>query len=469
VKFYFLGICGTAMASLALLLKEKGHEVWGSDQNIYPPMSDLLRENQIEIWEGYSEIHLKKSFDLVIIGNALSRGNVEIEKILNERHPYISLPELIKKEFIHQSKSIVFTGTHGKTTTTALMSWILESAGLSPSFLIGGISKNFNSSAKIGTGQYFVIEGDEYDCAFFDKRPKFIHYNPQYLIINNIEFDHSDIYNSVEEIKDEFRKLISTIQSNGYIIANGDDENVRDVLKTQFSQLIFFGNSKNNDWYFDDVEIGNRGTNFNLYHQSKKMENFFVPLIGRHQTYNTTAVIISAIIMGIPIRDIQKGLNSFLNVTRRLELLGKWNEALVYDDFAHHPTSIRETLDSLHKVHPNKSIIAIFEPRTNTTIKNIFQRELVDALKIADNVFITPIYRKEKIPEKERLSLTRLKSDLESKKTSVELLNKYSDLIPILSRELSEKYICILLTNGNLGGEYNKIRSRFNKNLNPKT
>lgn len=449
------------MASLAVLLKQKGHKVWGTDQNIYPPMNHLLAQNHITVYEGYNSNHLKKQFDVAVIGNALSRGNPEIEEILNKRLSYASLPEIIRKEFLQKQKSVVITGTHGKTTVTGMLSWVLDYAGLSPSFLVGGIMNNFNYSAKLGRGDYFVIEGDEYDSAYFDKRPKFLHYFPHILVINNIEFDHSDIYSDINQIKDGFKKLIRLIPENGLIIANGDDPNVRDVVSEIYSSIQYFGKSKKNDWYFIPASMGTVNSEFIVYRNSKKFYRYKIPLEGEYQMYNALAMIAVATHIGLNPQQIQGGLQTFKNVKRRLEFWGQLNGAIFYNDFAHHPTAIRATLNAIKDKHSDKKVLAIFEPRTNTTIKNIFQKELGEALSLADYIVILPLHRAEKIPEKNRLSLEKMNSDLERKGKKVSILKSYDEIIPRILKILDSSQVAILMTNGNLGGQYEKLKNLF--------
>jgi UDP-N-acetylmuramate: L-alanyl-gamma-D-glutamyl-meso-diaminopimelate ligase len=464
VKYYFLGICGTAMASLAILLKQKGHEVWGTDQNIYPPMSNLLRENQIEVWEGYDKKHLEKPFDITVIGNALTRGNPEIETLLNNRHRFASLPEIIRYEFALPKESIVITGTHGKTTTTALMSWMLEANNLSPTFLIGGVAQNFQTSARIGNGKYFVIEGDEYDCAFFDKRPKFIHYLPNYLIINNIEFDHADIYQDINQIKDGFHKLIRTLPENGLIIANGDDPNVRDVLREVYTPVTYFGKNSENDWHFGKTEGALNSNSFKVLFHSAEPVDFHLPYQGEHQIYNALSVIVLAKHLGISHDQIQQAFDSFQGVKRRLELWGELYGGLIYDDFAHHPTAIEKTLQALRRNHPDKKILAIFEPRTNTSVRNIFQRELIQALAVADISIILPLYRIDRISPENRLSISQVEEKLKQKGRDIYILTDYQKLRSLLAKILNKNVIGCILTNGNLGGEYEKLYDEILKN-----
>lgn len=457
MRYYFLGICGTAMASLAVLLKQKGHRVWGSDENVYPPMSDFLRQHNIPVREGYRLRNLDIPFDKVIIGNALSRGNPEIEAILNRRLPFVSMGETIHDQFIRHKKSIVISGTHGKTTTTALLSWLLHDANLSPTFLIGGFSKNFNASVGLGNSEYFVIEGDEYDTAFFDKRPKFLHYFPHYLVINNIEFDHSDIYQNLKQIQDEFRKLIRLIPGNGLIVANGDHPNVREVLSPVYSRVQRFGKNPDNDWSFENVETSETGMKFSVRHQEKIFGNFSIPLFGEFQIYNSLAAILIGHEIGLTNDQIQHGLSSFLNVKRRLDFWGYFNGAPFYDDFAHHYTAIAETLTAIRIKHPRRRLIAVFEPRTNTTVRNIFQTELAQALAKAEITLLAPLYRPERIPVKEQLSIEKLQKDLRDSGGKIHVAEDYQQIPVILRKIVKPDDVVVLMTNGSLGGFYSRL------------
>ncbi|MFZ0391450.1 MAG: UDP-N-acetylmuramate:L-alanyl-gamma-D-glutamyl-meso-diaminopimelate ligase [Calditrichia bacterium] len=458
MNFYFLGICGTAMASLAILLKQKGHNVWGSDQNIYPPMSDFLKQHQIPVAEGYDISHLDRPFDTAIIGNALSRGNPEVEALLSRRLPFVSLPEMIRREFASQKQSIVITGTHGKTTTTALMSWLLENAGLDPTFLIGGISRNFETSARIGNGDYFVVEGDEYDSAFFDKRPKFLHYFPRYLIINNIEFDHADIYRNLDEIKDSFRKLLRLVPQDGLIAANGDDLAVREVLTEARTPVAYYGARAENDWFFRQKEVSAEGTRFTLHRNGKVWNEFMLPLFGEYQLYNAAAVIAVAHELGISPEKTGEGLRSFLNVKRRLEPWGTLNGAPFFDDFAHHPTAIRKTLQALQDRFPARRRVALFEARTNTTVTNIFQSELGEALAHAQIVIMPPIHRAGNIPPENRLDPEHLQRELHQKGCRVVLLPDYESIPDVLRQTVEAEDVVVLMSNGSLGGHYESLR-----------
>lgn len=463
MRYYFLGIAGTAMASVAVLLKQKGHEVWGTDSGIYPPMSDFLAEHNIPVWQGYDVAHLETPFDMVVIGNAMSRGNAEVEAVLSRRLPMISMPELIRNEFARPLKSVVITGTHGKTTTTTLMSWLLQVAEKSPTFLIGGIAKNFDSSVQVGSGEYFVIEGDEYDSAFFDKRPKFVHYFPHYLTINNIEFDHADIYPDLETIQREFKKMIRIVPEDGLIVANADSPAVHEVLSPMYSRLQLFGKSRDNHWSYDIIAQTDQFSEFNLYEkrQLATATPLKFPFPGEFQVQNATAVAAIARDMGISWDVIRKGFETFEGVKRRMEYWGKLHNADVYDDFAHHPTAIQVTLEAFRRKFPNRRLIALFEPRTNTTVRNFFQDELATAFKPADIVLFTPLHRIEKIPENQRLSLEKLVADLARENTESVLLTGHAQIPEKLAEILRDGDLLVLLTNGSLGGEYQKLRDRI--------
>ncbi|NOX36066.1 MAG: UDP-N-acetylmuramate:L-alanyl-gamma-D-glutamyl-meso-diaminopimelate ligase [Calditrichaeota bacterium] len=458
MRFYFLGIAGTAMASLAAMLKQKGHDVWGTDQGIYPPMSDFLQQQHIPVWQGYDVAHLDTPFDVAVIGNALTRGNPEVEEILNRRLPIACMPRLIREHIIQNRKSIVITGTHGKTTTSALMTWILDVAGKDPGFLVGGIPHNFGYSARYRDSEFVVLEGDEYDSAFFDKRPKFLHYFPFYLIINNIEFDHADIYRDVVEIQDNFRKLLRIMPSRGLVVANGDSENVRAVLDPIYSRLQTFGQSDQNDWYFRILSADENGSHFQVYYRKQVWGEFTIHLPGEFQIRNALACIAMAAEVGIPRDAIGKALETFRGVKRRMDVWGNFHNALVIDDFAHHPTAIRETLEALRRKYHPRRLVALFEPRTNTTVRNIFQTELAEALSHADAVLVAPLHRPERFPPEERLSLSQLQNDLTQLGKTTIIIEDYQHILPVLEDTLRSGDLLVILTNGNLGGVYSRLK-----------
>src|SRR5881296_2532996 len=355
-KIYLIGICGTAMASLAGMLREKGYSVTGSDSDVYPPMSDFLARIRIPVFKGFNAENIEKTKpDLVVIGNALSRGNVEIEYVLDSGLRYASMAETVKELFIRGKQSIVVAGTHGKTTTTAMLAWILEVAGRRPSFLVGGIAENFGSSFQVRDGPDFVIEGDEYDTAFFDKGPKFLHYLPRIVLLKNIEFDHADIYADLEALKVSFRRLINIVPRSGLIIAGVDSPVVRELVPNAFSRVAAAG-IELGDWRAADIRPMGEGMAFELVHGEDAVGGFSIPLLGRFNVDNALGVIIAAKELGIDNATIQRGLTTFKSVKRRLELRGELDRIRVYDDFAHHPTAVSETLRAVRQRYPHDRI-----------------------------------------------------------------------------------------------------------------
>jgi UDP-N-acetylmuramate: L-alanyl-gamma-D-glutamyl-meso-diaminopimelate ligase len=402
-KFHFLGICGTAMASVAAALKERGFKVTGSDENAYPPMSTFLQEKGISLKEGYRAENIPADADVVVIGNAMKRGNPEVEAVLNRKLLYLSLPEVLKNYFLRGRHNLVVTGTHGKTTTTALLTWIMEKAGLKPGYVIGGLPKNLGQGARLNDSKYFVIEGDEYDSAFFDKRSKFIHYLPELLIINNIEFDHADIFNNLDEIKLSFRRLLNIVPRNGMVLVNGDDANCVEVAKDCLAQMIEVGFSKNCAQRIRDVACSAEGSRFKLGD-----ETFEIPLVGEFNVHNAAMAALAARFYDVPKAKIDSAFKSFSGIARRQEVRGEARGVKVIDDFGHHPTAIASTLEALRHRYRGNRLWAVFEPRSNTTRRAVFQQQLPDALKLADGVFIAQVAKLEQIPEEERLNPERV-------------------------------------------------------------
>ncbi|PYL67068.1 MAG: UDP-N-acetylmuramate:L-alanyl-gamma-D-glutamyl-meso-diaminopimelate ligase [Verrucomicrobia bacterium] len=402
-KFHFLGICGTAMASVAVALKERGFKVTGSDENVYPPMSTFLQEKSISLKEGYRAENIPADADVVVIGNAMTRGNPEVEAVLNRKLLYLSLPEVLKNYFLRGRHNLVVTGTHGKTTTTALLTWIMEKAGRKPGYVIGGLPKNLGQGARLNESKYFVIEGDEYDSAFFDKRSKFIHYLPELLIINNIEFDHADIFKDLDEIKLSFRRLLNIVPRNGMVLVNGDDANCVEVAKDCLAQMIEVGFSKNCAQRIRDVAFSDEGSRFKLGDEA-----FEIPLVGEFNVHNAAMAAVAARFYDIPKAKIDSAFKSFDGIARRQEVRGEARGVKVIDDFGHHPTAIAQTLEALRHRFRGNRFWAVFEPRSNTTRRAVFQQQLPDALKLADGVFISQVAKLEQIPEEERLDAERV-------------------------------------------------------------
>src|SRR6202023_3878107 len=397
-KFHFIGICGTAMGSVAAALQERGFKVSGSDESVYPPMSTFLEEHGIKLHQGYRAENIPADADVVVVGNAMKRGNPEVEAVLNRKLFYLSLPEVLKNYFLRGKHNLVVTGTHGKTTTTSLLTLIMEKAGRKPAYLIGGIPKNFGQGARLNDSKYFVIEGDEYDSAFFDKRSKFVHYLPELVIVNNIEFDHADIFNNLDEIKLSFRRLLNGVPQNGMVLLNGDDHNCVEVARNCLAQMIEVGFSENCAQRIRDALYSSDGSRFKLGDDS-----FEISLSGEFNVRNAAMAATAARFYDVPSAKIRAALKSFSGIARRQEVRGEARGVKVIDDFGHHPTAIGQTLHALRQRYPGHRIWAIFEPRSNTTRRAVFQQQLPDALKVADGVFIAQVAKLEQIPQEERL------------------------------------------------------------------
>ena len=454
-KFHFVGICGTAMGSVAAALRERGFVVTGSDENVYPPMSTFLESKGIALYSGYRPENIPDDADVIVIGNAMKRGNPEVEAILNRKLYYVSLPELLKELFLRGRHNLVVSGTHGKTTTTSLLAWILSVARLDPSYVIGGIPTNLEQGARFNDSRYFVIEGDEYDSAFFDKRSKFVHYLPELLIVNNIEFDHADIFNNLDEIKLSFRRLFNIVPQNGMILLNGDDANCVEVaqqLQPLMAQIEEVGFSPNCARKISDVSYTTKGSQFSL-----GGDKFDMPLIGEFNVRNAAMAVSAARFYGVSLEKIRKALKSFKGIARRQEVRGEVRGIKVIDDFAHHPTAIRETLRALRHRYPGARIWAVFEPRSNTTRRSVFQQELPDALNLADGVFISQIARLEQIPEKERLDPQAVMKSISASGRPAFYEPDAAHIIKKLVPLLKEKDVVAIFSNGGFDGIHQKL------------
>jgi UDP-N-acetylmuramate: L-alanyl-gamma-D-glutamyl-meso-diaminopimelate ligase len=488
---HFVGMCGTAMASVAAMCRERGYAVTGSDENVYPPMSTFLEARGIRIMTGYRESNLDHKPDLVVVGNAVTRGNPEVERLLDERWNYCSLPELVREFFIRGNHSIVVAGTHGKTTTTSLLAWVLESAGLSPGFLIGGIPVNFGCGGRVcglvvplhepdahdgthpqplprgesprsspprrGSGgsavvttqghgpsdqspitshqPFFVIEGDEYDTAFFDKRSKFVHYLPGTVILNNIEFDHADIFPDLAAVKRAFRQLVAVIPRRGLLIANGGDANVHEVVTGAQCRVRFFTKAD--------------------------FDGFIIPLAGEHNQRNAAAVAVCAAESGLSREQIQQGFSTFRGVKRRMEVRGEAAGVTVIDDFAHHPTAIAETIRAIRAKYPHRRLWALFEPRSNTTRRNVFQRELAESLALADGVFIAQVHRLNALAESERLKPEQIIETLRRAGKVAEYSPDGDQIVTRLVPQLREHDVVAVFSNGKFDDIYEKLLARL--------
>src|SRR6266404_3317264 len=404
MNYHLIGICGTAMASLAGMLQARGHRVIGSDVNVYPPMSTMLHSLGIKVLQGYSAEHLRPAPDCVIVGNAIPRGNPEVEETLKRKLLYKSQAEVVKEEFIRGRHSLVVAGTHGKTTTTSIAAWVMDQGELNPSFLIGGVAQNFGTSFRVTDSDYFIIEGDEYDTAYFDKGPKFMHYLPELGIVNNIEFDHADIYSDLTAVKLAFRRFMNLVPANGRLIAGWDSKHVREVVSAMdqklFTQLETFGTTDDAKWQARDIDHSGEMTRFSVMREGRVWEQFQIPLIGDFNVLNSLAVIIAADAWGLERRAIADALATFRNVRRRAEVRGEESGVTVIDDFAHHPTAVRETLRALRSRYGSRRLVAVFEPRSWSSRLAVFQNEYPKSFIAADQVVIANVFDIEKVKEK---------------------------------------------------------------------
>jgi len=463
--YHFSAICGTAMASLAVLLKNRGHKITGSDENVYPPMSDFLIENQIEVSKPYQAKNLQPHPDYIVLGNALSRGNPEVEYALENHLHYLSMAELLKNEFIRGNISVVASGTHGKTTTTAIAAHVFTACNKPTGFLVGGIPENFGtSSCDVEKGGYFVIEGDEYDTSLFDKRSKFFHYLPDRLILSNIEFDHADIFDSIDDIKRSFRLMLRQIPQNGLIIVNGDDDNAMEVAKSGYTPFVSFGIGVQCDAVISNIapRTGQLGMTFELDYQNKKY-HLSIPLIGEYNVRNVTSVVLLALHEGLEITEIQNALSSFKNVKRRLQLLTQNQSIKVFDDFAHHPTAIYETLKAVRLAWPDSRIHALFEPRSNTSVRNIHQNRMAASFSDADTVIFAGLYRKDKIAPADRLNLDIIIEELKHQQKTVKSIEELEKIVPYCLQLAQPGDIFITMSNGAFGGVQHQLAAKLDE------
>ena len=454
---HFIGIGGTAMASAAVAMHELGYQVTGSDQDvIYPPMSTFLAERGIRVMAGYAEVNLAHRPDLVVVGNAISRGNPEAEAVLERKLRYCSLPELLKEFFIRGRRSLVVTGTHGKTTTASLLAWVLESAGLNPSFLIGGIPRNLGQGARFTDSEWFVIEGDEYDTSFFDKRSKFVHYLPEVAILNNLEFDHADIFPTLGDIQLSFRRFIHLIPRNGLLLANGDEANITPLLDVRHCPVKRFGLGAENELRASGLVLKDDSSEFEL-----GGTRFRIPMVGELNVRNALAVAAAARHCGIRDSVIQSAFDTFLSVKRRMEVRGEAGGVTVIDDFGHHPTAIRETVRALRVKFPGRRIWAVFEPRSNTTRRNVFQQELVDALERADAVVVAEVARLEQLPLGERLDPEKLMQDLRLTGKPAAYLPTVESIVDHVGSGARPGDVVCVFSNGGFGDIHNRLLARL--------
>ena len=444
------------MASVAAAMQEHGFKVTGSDENVYPPMSSFLQEKGIALKQGYRAENIPGDADVVVIGNVMKRGNAEVETVLNRKLFYLSLPEVLKNYFLRGRHNLVVTGTHGKTTTTALLAWIMEKAGRNPGYLIGGLPKNFGQGARLNDSKYFIIEGDEYDTAFFDKRSKFVHYLPELVIVNNIEFDHADIFKNLDEIKLSFRRLLNIVPQNGMVLFNGDDPNCVEVAKDCLAQMIEIGFSKNCAERIRDVAYSSDGSRFKLGEQT-----FEIPLVGEFNVRNAAMAAMAARFYDVPEKKIESAFRSFAGIARRQELRGEGRGVKVVDDFGHHPTAVAHTLQALRHQYRGHRLWAIFEPRSNTTRRAVFQQQLPDALKLADGVFISQVARLEQIPEDERLNPERVVAAVAKTGRPAFYESNADAIVNRIVSMVQPKDVIVVFSNGGFDNIHEKLLMRL--------
>lgn len=472
-SIYFLGIGGTAMASAAVALSHAGHAITGSDMQLYPPMSTYLEEHNIRYFRNFSEQNLQSaSPDVVVVGNAISRGNPELEYALEHRLELLSMPDLIRRNLIGSNTSIVVTGTHGKTTTTSLIAWLLEYCGLKPGFLVGGIPENFGIGCRASgreTEGFFISEGDEYDSAFFDKRSKFLHYRPDIAIINNIEFDHADIFSSLDEIRRSFRLFVNLIPRNGTLIVNGEDPVALEAASKAFCKVERFGMTEGCEWRAVNIVSDHDGSAFDIIHDGEQQGIVRIPLFGSYNIMNTLAAVAAASAAGLSYEAISRGLPHFLRPKRRMEVIGTFGHNItLIEDFAHHPTAVRVTLDAISRLYEGRRLVTCFEPRSNTTTRNIFQKELSECFAPASAVVIGKVNRPERYNPEERLDTDLLEKELEKQGKTVFLAGRNpegypQDILLFLDGCLEPGDVVVILSNGSFGNLKNLLVERFKK------
>jgi UDP-N-acetylmuramate: L-alanyl-gamma-D-glutamyl-meso-diaminopimelate ligase len=465
---HLIGICGTAMASLAGMLKQRGFNVTGSDAAAYPPMSDFLAGLQIPVAQPFDARNLEPRPDLVVVGNAISRGNPELEYILDQRVPFSSLPQLLHDEFLRGKEVLVVAGTHGKTTTTSMLAWIFQSAGLDPSFLIGGIAENFGSSFYLGQGKHFILEGDEYDTAFFDKGPKFLHYFPDSVILTSVEFDHADIYKDLDAVETAFKRLVNLIARRGRIVAfdgavgaERESASLERCLQKAFCPVERYGAGSRSNWQVTNMRLEPERTLWSVQHNGQPWADFEFPLGGEYNVWNATAAAALAAGCGIARKEIVAALKSFKSVKRRLEVKAQVNGITLIDDFAHHPTAIAGTLKALRSRYPGSRLWAILEPRSNTLRRRVLQSDLARSLALADEVVVAGVFRSDAVPESERLELPELAADIVKHGGRARLIADPDAIVQEVAPEMREGDVIAILSNGGFGGIYDKLPARL--------
>ena len=453
---HLIGICGTGMGALAGLLQEAGFRVTGSDTGAYPPVAPMLAEMGIPVFEGYSASHLKPAPELVVIGNALSRGNEEVETVLDNKLPYASLPETLRELFLRGRETIVVAGTHGKTTLSSVLAWIFHSAGLSPGFLIGGLPLNFSRGFSSGSGPHFILEGDEYDTAFFDKGPKFLHYRPDAVLLTSVEFDHADIYRDLDAVQTAFGRLLNLVPQRGFILARAESETVAQCLTRSHCLVETFG-LRAGDWRASEIRCEGETTDFAVHRWEKSLGRLRMKLSGEHNVMNVLAAAALAWRYDISWERISAAVETFRGVRRRMEIVGEESGVVIVDDFAHHPTAIRETLRAARGRFPERRLWALVEPRSNTLRRNVMEQQLTEALAAADRVVLAEVHRKEKLPAPERLQPERVADGLRRKGIQAAGGGSPGEIAESILPELQPGDVVVVMSNGDFGDIHGKL------------
>ncbi len=466
---HVIGIGGSAMAPLAGMLREHGYRVTGSDSGVYPPASTLLESLGISFFNTFDAAHLQPPPDLVVVGNIIARGNPELEEVLDRRIPYRSMPEILEEVFLPGKHSIVVSGTHGKTTTTAMLAWLFQTAGKRPNFLVGGVAENFGKSYGLGGGVEFILEGDEYETAFWDRGPKFFHYHPDDLIVTSLEYDHADIYPDFETYELAFRRLVNLVPRRGRVLIWGDSEDsgpaLRRAAEKAFCPVMTYGFGAENDWIASDLAVDAETSRFRVAHQGKTFAEFVLAACGRHNVLNALAALVVAEGRGIGAEEIAKGLATFRSVKRRMDVKGEIGGIVVVDDFAHHPTAVRATIEAARGRWPGRRLWAILEPRSNSMRRKVFQEALPKALALGDRVVLGGVFRAQQLGDENRL-------DPETVAASVRALGKEARVIPgsdaiaeHLAAETKPGDLVLIMSNGSFDGLCEKLLKKLGANV----
>ncbi len=457
MKVHLVAVCGTGMGALAGLLKEAGHDVTGSDRTFYPPMAERLQAWGIPTQQGFDPAHIARDTDLVIVGNVCRKDNSEAQAALTGGMRVMSFPQALAEFFIADKTSVVVAGTHGKTTTAALLSYLLVEAGLDPSFLVGGIPENFGKSFHLGHGGVFVVEGDEYDAAFFDKRPKFIHYRPRIVVLTAVEFDHADIYPDMAAYRAAFVKLLALLPADGLLVACADDPEVRDLAKSAPCRVVTYGLRPEAAWSAADIRPGEDATRFSLLRHGSRVGLVTLPLAGRHNVANSLGVLAVGEAVGVDAKRAVECLAGFAGVARRMQVRGVAGGVTVIDDFAHHPTKVRETVRAARDRYPHVYLVAVFEPRTNTSRRKFFQESYPASFPGADEVIVVPPYDADKIPEAERFDSAALVAALQRNGQKAALCASADAVVADLSGRLTPGTVVLIMSNGAFDNIHEKL------------